>query len=105
MDRPLGIAVISVLEAILSLFLLLLGLYIGLHSLLAILFVVLGLIGFALAVGLYVGNEIAYVVTIFFEIIGVLMGLSNISANWLSLIIGIIIIAYLALPETRDFFF
>ena len=112
MGRPLGVTILAILQLLSALAYLLIGVPVFLLALLigpiaiilALPFLVLGLIGVILFIGLWGLKGWAWLWTMIVNILGIIFGIFNISANLLSIIISVIIVLYLNSPGIKAHF-
>jgi len=124
--RPTGVTILAVLEILSGLFMLLAGLAFGIlgaafmggegmmgvlgpfMGAVGLLFVVLGLVAFVLAYGLWKGLGWAWTIALILAVIGIIAGLVSLLTggfqNVLTLIIQLIIVYYLTRPHVKAFF-
>jgi hypothetical protein len=129
-ERPLGVTILAILEAIGGIIylagILIIGLFlemirefmpgtmpgagflkgfIGLIVLIAtIVLLILGLVSFLLAYGLWTGKGWAWTLTFIFSIIGILLGLISLPSGIISILINVLILYYLTRPHVKAFF-
>jgi hypothetical protein len=114
--KPIGIIIIAILQLLSALSYLGLGavaMMLGLATplfgiiemFLAAILLIIGIIGLILFYGLWTLKHWAWTWTLIINILGVIFGiLGGIFANWLSVIISIVIIVYLFVPSTKAAF-
>jgi len=130
-ERPLGVTILAILEAIEGVIylagILLIGIFfemittfmpetmprmIGFFKgflgmivlVIAIILLILGLISFLLAYGLWTGKGWAWTLTFIFSIIGILLGLVSLPSGIISILINVLILYYLTRPHVKAFF-
>lgn len=129
-ERPLGITILAILEAIGGIIyltgILIIGLFLEMISefvpatlpragflkgflgliilVAAIVLLILGLISFLLAYGLWTGKGWAWTLTFIFSIIGILLGLVSLPAVIITILINVVILYYLTRPHVKAFF-
>jgi hypothetical protein len=129
-ERPLGVTILAILEAIGGIIylagILIIGLFlemirefmpgampeagflkgfIELIVLIAtIVLLILGLVSFLLAYGLWTGKGWAWTLTFIFSIIGILLGLISLPSGIISILINVLILYYLTRPHVKAFF-
>jgi hypothetical protein len=124
-QRPFGVTILAILEIISGLFelgagaLLLIaagfigglsgvsgfgGILAGIFSAIGGVLIILGLLAFLIAYGLWTGQGWAWTLSLIFSIIGIILGILSLPAGVISLIIDILIIYYLTRPHVKAFF-
>mgnify|MGYP001060485344 CR=1 FL=1 len=131
-ERPFGVTILAILEILSALFLLgagalmlvaagfiggvvgeipeapeipgLAGLVTGVLIAIGIVMVILGLIAFFIAYGLWTGKGWAWTLCLIFSIIGLIISILSLPAGIISLIIDILILYYLTRPHVKAFF-
>ncbi|MHA1637779.1 MAG: hypothetical protein ACTSUB_07165 [Candidatus Thorarchaeota archaeon] len=112
MGRPLGVTILAILQLLGALAYLLIGIPVLLLAILvgpiaiilALPFVILGIIGFLLFRGLWGLKSWAWMWTMIVNIIGILLFFANISGDYLGVLISVIIVVYLFAPGVKDQF-
>jgi hypothetical protein len=130
-ERPLGVTILAILEAIGGIIyivgILLIGLFFEMITtfmpetmprmvgffrgflgmivlVIAIILLILGLISFLLAYGLWTGKGWAWTLTLIFSIIGILLGLVSLPTGIITILINVLILYYLTRPHVKAFF-
>ncbi|MEM2806806.1 MAG: hypothetical protein QXU45_07495 [Candidatus Bathyarchaeia archaeon] len=131
-ERPFGVTVLAILEIISALFSLgagalmlmaagfigaimgempgvpevpgLGGLVAGMLIAIGVIMVILGLISFFIAYGLWTGKGWAWTLCLVFSIIGLILSILSLPSGIISLIINILILYYLTRPHVKAFF-
>ncbi|MEM2084234.1 MAG: hypothetical protein QXP60_09790 [Nitrososphaerota archaeon] len=129
-ERPLGVTILAILEAIGGIIylagILLINLFLGMMMgfmpeeipemeffggflgmialVVSIVLLILGLVSFLLAYGLWTGKGWAWTLTFIFSIIGILLGLVSLPAGIITILINIVILYYLTRPHVKAFF-
>ena len=125
--RPTGVTILAVLEALGGLVWLLAGAGImmvgalmpifgvglamvfgAIAGLMGLVFMIFGIIAFVLAYGLFTGKEWAWLWSLIFAVIGIILALfeamSSLGSGILPIIIYLVIIYYLTRPHVKAFF-
>ncbi|MEM2928510.1 MAG: hypothetical protein QXP60_06065 [Nitrososphaerota archaeon] len=129
-ERPLGVTILAILEAIGGIIylagILLIGLFLGMMTgfmpeeipemgffggflgmialVGSIVLLILGLVSFLLAYGLWTGKGWAWTLTLIFSIIGILLGLVSLPVGIITILINVVILYYLTRPHVKAFF-
>lgn len=129
-ERPLGVTILAILEAIGGIIcfagILFIGLIVetltsfagvtghgigiirslmGIVALIfAIILLIFGLISFLLAYGLWIGKGWAWTLAFIFSIIGILLGLASLPGGIITILINALILYYLTRPYVKEFF-
>jgi hypothetical protein len=130
-ERPLGVTILAILEAIGGIIyivgILLIGLFFEMITtfmpetmprmvgffrgflgmivlVIARILLILGLISFLLAYGLWTGKGWAWTLTLIFSIIGILLGLVSLPTGIITILINVLILYYLTRPHVKAFF-
>lgn len=80
------------------------GVLTGLFSAIGIVLVIMGLIAFLIAYGLWTGQGWAWILCLIFSIIGIIIGILSLPGGIIGLIIDIIILYYITRPHVKAFF-
>lgn len=120
--RPFGITILAILEVIVGLIWLgsaaslfaaagaaamipLIGLLAGgILVVIAVISIILGLVSFAVAWGFWTGAGWSWGLAIALSILGIILGLLNLPAGVITIIINIVIIYYLTRPHVKFYF-
>lgn len=113
--KPIGIIILAVLQLLSALSYLgigalamMAGLALPLFGIIAMflaaIFLIVGIIGLILFYGLWTLKHWAWTWTLIINILGVIFGIFDFMANWLSIIISVVIIIYLFVPSTKAAF-
>ena len=107
---PFGVALISILEGLVSIGVILAGLVTIattrpiLSGALGIVFLAIGLVGLGIAYGIWNGITVIWYVAVIFEVLSIISELFNLGTLWLGALIDVAILVYLLMPKTRDYF-
>jgi len=80
------------------------GLITGIIAFIGIVFVILGLIAFLIAYGLWTGKGWAWTLCLILSIIGIILSILSLPGGVIGLIIDILILYYLTRPHVKAFF-
>jgi uncharacterized membrane protein HdeD (DUF308 family) len=107
-ERPLGVTILAILQILGGLVMLVVGALATLAGLLFILFaivgivmVILGLLGLVVGFGLWGLKSWAWMWAMIVNILSIIFGLFNLQANFVSIVISLIIIIYLNQPDIK----
>ena len=113
MGRPLGVTILAILQLLSALVYLLIGIPLLLLALatgvlwviiLALPFVIVGIIGFLLFRGLWGLKSWAWMWTVIINIIGIVLYFADISGTIFGVLISVIIVVYLFAPGVKSHF-
>ena len=107
-ERPLGVTILAILQILGGFFMLITGALAALAGLLFIIFaiigvamMILGLIGLVVGFGLWGLKSWAWTWAMIVNILSIIFGLFNLQANFVSIVISLIIIIYLNQPDIK----
>ena len=110
-ERPLGVTILAILQILGGLLMLVAGALASLAGIFIILFVavgvamlILGLLGVVVGFGLWGLKSWAWTWAMIVNILSIIFGLFNFGANFVSIVISLIIVIYLNQPDIKSRF-